>query len=345
MKSYTHSVMLNRKIFLACVLISRRTFSDARLKFHPSKYTNTPLDLSLIDECLFDCDGVLWHGNRVVSKSIDALHLLKNMSIKMKFITNNCVRTREQFVDKFSTFGFNVNIDNIITSGSITAHYLSEQKINHVYMIGNSALRFELEKLNIKVLDNVPTVLDVPQIDDIIHSSLDPGVQAVVVGWDPEFSYRSLAIASLYLQRPGVQFIITNGDSADGTKGKLIPGTGAIAKAIEVASGHPSPVVCGKPSDILIKYLSTSNGNHNTGNSSSDNASSLHRKKLFIGDRLDTDIVFANKAGFLSCLVLSGVTSSEVVTAALEGDDPLVKPTYVMSDLWNLVSRDHFKSS
>jgi ribonucleotide monophosphatase NagD (HAD superfamily) len=36
-----------------------------------------------------------------------------------------------------------------------------------------------------------------------------------------------------------------------------------------------------------------------------------------VGDRLDTDIEFANSANFLSCLVLTGCTSADDVLAEL----------------------------
>lgn len=319
------------------MFFSKRTISDVGMKHHHARFSNPVLDLTMISEFLFDCDGVLWHGNEAISNSIKALHFLKEKSIKTKFITNNCYKTREELKSKLTDLGFAVDIDDIITSGSITAHYLSQKKLNCIYMVGNPALRDEIERLGIKVLDDVPTVQNVPRVDDLIHTTFSTDVQAVVVGWDPNFSYRSMCIASLYLQRPGVEFVVTNGDAADGTKGRLIPGTGALAQAIEAASGNHSPIVCGKPSDILIEYLSGTR-DHNT-------ATGPPRLKLFVGDRLDTDIVFANKAGFVSCLVLSGVTTEEGVMAALNGKDSLLKPTYVMPDVWNLVNQGYMKES
>jgi ribonucleotide monophosphatase NagD (HAD superfamily) len=55
---------------------------------------------------------------------------------------------------------------------------------------------------------------------------------------------------------------------------------------------------------------------------------------LVVGDRLDTDIAGANRAGLASLLVLTGVTGpAELITAA---DDE--RPTYLAADLRGLLT-------
>lgn len=53
-------------------------------------------------------------------------------------------------------------------------------------------------------------------------------------------------------------------------------------------------------------------------------------KTLFIGDRLDTDIAFANNGGIDSLLVLTGI--STVADCDKEG----IHPKYVMDSIGNL---------
>jgi ribonucleotide monophosphatase NagD (HAD superfamily) len=55
------------------------------------------------------------------------------------------------------------------------------------------------------------------------------------------------------------------------------------------------PIICGKPSHIIVEHVLKHLKNPDPS------------KVLMIGDRLDTDIAFANKAEFASCLVLSGI--------------------------------------
>jgi ribonucleotide monophosphatase NagD (HAD superfamily) len=53
-----------------------------------------------------------------------------------------------------------------------------------------------------------------------------------------------------------------------------------------------------------------------------------------IGDRLDTDILFAQNGGIDSLLVLSGCTSREDLTLG-HGNSAGAHPTYVADDLWH----------
>lgn len=63
----------------------------------------------------------------------------------------------------------------------------------------------------------------------------------MVVGWDPHFSYSRLVYASIALRElPGpVPLVATNTDCADHIGGgRMMPGTGGLAAALEVASGR-----------------------------------------------------------------------------------------------------------
>ncbi len=75
----------------------------------------------------------------------------------------------------------------------------------------------------------------------------------------------------------------------------MMPGTGGIVAAVEVASGVKATVV-GKEGTWLLGHLRDSFGLR------PDHA-------VMIGDRLDTDVFFAKSAGLRSVLVLTGVAS------------------------------------
>jgi hypothetical protein len=56
---------------------------------------------------------------------------------------------------------------------------------------------------------------------------------------------------------------------------------------------------------------------------------------LFVGDRIDTDITGANRAGIDSALVMTGVsTRKELLAAKPEG-----RPKYILQDLTQLLTR------
>ena len=84
--------------------------------------------------------------------------------------------------------------------------------------------------------------------------------------------------------------------------------------------------ICGKPSDIIVKHVL-------------DLLKCDPSRVMMVGDRLDTDIAFANKAGVSSCLVLSGCTSEEEVKDQMENPtDDSKTPDFVANDLWDMVS-------
>ena len=75
----------------------------------------------------------------------------------------------------------------------------------------------------------------------------------------------------------------------------------------------------GKPSDFCFELIQASHG-------------VKHSEILFIGDNLFTDILFANRAGVDSLLVLTGVTGKddyEDLIAKVESGNP----TYIAENL------------
>jgi 4-nitrophenyl phosphatase len=127
---------------------------------------------------------------------------------------------------------------------------------------------------------------------------VDRDASAVIVGMDEDLTYDMLRKASLLI-RAGAKFIGTNPDRYAPWHQGLEPGTGAILAAIE-ASTECQPVIIGKPErylfDLALQRMSLEPG---------DVAS--------LGDRLDTDILGGQRAGLKTILVLSGVTTLDVL--------------------------------
>eukprot|EP00191_Tetraselmis_sp_GSL018_P000631 CAMPEP_0177599612 /NCGR_PEP_ID=MMETSP0419_2-20121207/13096_1 /TAXON_ID=582737 /ORGANISM="Tetraselmis sp., Strain GSL018" /LENGTH=164 /DNA_ID=CAMNT_0019092377 /DNA_START=526 /DNA_END=1020 /DNA_ORIENTATION=- len=146
---------------------------------------------------------------------------------------------------------------------------------------------------------------------DIEAIKVDPSIGAVVVGFDPRFSYSKLAYATACLRElPGCRFVLTNGDHGDKVGGgRIMPGTGAISAAIETSSGR-KPVTVGKGGPWLLPWLCEHYGLEDT------------RRVCIVGDRLDTDIALGKQGGLRTVLPLTGVTSLEDLQAAGEEQLP-----------------------
>ncbi|VDN23773.1 unnamed protein product [Cylicostephanus goldi] len=143
--------------------------------------------------------------------------------------------------------------------------------------------------------------------------------KAVVCSYDGHLSYPKIQKAATFLKRPGVEFLVTNEDyTFPGPYPDIVvPGAGTTSAAVRAVSGRV-PIVIGKPHKPIADFLKK---HHHIDAS----------KTVMFGDRLDTDIQFANDNGFTSCFMLTGVnTMDDVIKAEQRGQTHLL-PTYTFS--------------
>jgi HAD superfamily hydrolase (TIGR01457 family) len=259
---------------------------------------------SLLDEVrsargfIFDMDGVLYRGQSVLPGVNDFLNALDIRGRRYMLATNNSSATAAEYVVKLARMGVTVTEDSIITSAMATRDYL-EQTLpagSGIFVIGSPSLRSEL--FSNAVFHPVQYGEETPA--------------AVVVGIDTTFTYEKLKLANTAI-RAGAAFVATNGDLTLPTEEGLLPGCGSLVAAVTAASGA-TPVVIGKPEPLLLQEAL---GRMSVG---PDEA-------VMIGDRLDTDIVAGKRAGMLTILVLTGVSTREDVA------DATVRPDLIFTDL------------
>jgi glycerol 3-phosphatase-2 len=111
-------------------------------------------------------------------------------------------------------------------------------------------------------------------------------------------------------------WVATNMDWTIPVERGIAPGNGTMVSAVHLAVGR-LPVVAGKPEVPIFREAMRRFGTKNV---------------LFIGDRLDTDILGANRAGIPSAIVLTGIDRAKQLLAAPEGS----RPTYILGDLRDL---------
>ena len=78
---------------------------------------------------LFDLDGTLILGNRVIDGAIEAINKIREQGKKLVIFTNNSSRTRMQYVEKLAKLGIAVTEEEIVTAGYITGKYLLKKKM------------------------------------------------------------------------------------------------------------------------------------------------------------------------------------------------------------------------
>ncbi|XP_053385272.1 glycerol-3-phosphate phosphatase-like isoform X2 [Mercenaria mercenaria] len=278
-----------------------------------------------IDNFLFDCDGVLWHGAQVIPGTAEAVQKLKKLGKRIFYLTNNSSKTRAQIVEKCHKLGFPAELDNIVGTAHASALYLKTMGFSgKVYMVGNASMAAEMDNLGIKYTglgpDHVPD--DYEKLDDIVKFQSDwkpdPEVNCVLVGFDPHHSYMKMMKAATYAKNRNNLFLATNEDPFLPTKLDIcIPGTGSIVSSIKIPTRR-EPHVIGKPETAFFDLLHEVHGLE---------AGST----LMVGDSLNTDIHMAVNCDIKSVLVLTGADGLQQVEERQHSDDPVkrkVVPDY-----------------
>ncbi|XP_049740350.1 chronophin [Loxodonta africana] len=268
---------------------------------------------------LFDCDGVLWNGERVVPGAPELLERLARAGKEALFVSNNSRRARPELALRFARLGFEGLHAEQLFSSALCAARLLRQRLSGptdapgaVFVLGGEGLRAELRAAGLRLAGD-------PSEDPGAGDSTAPPVRAVLVGYDEHFSFSKLSEACAHLRDPNCLLVATDRDPwhplSDGSR---TPGTGSLAAAVETASGRQALVV-GKPSPYMFECI--------TEHFSVDPAHTL-----MVGDRLETDILFGHRCGLTTVLTLTGVSRLEEAQAYLAaGQHDLVPHYYVES--------------
>ena len=258
--------------------------------------TSTPL-YAKYDVALLDLDGVVYIGGQPIPGAPEALHKAKREGMRLAYVTNNASRTPAAVAALLTAMDVPANPADVVTSAQAAARLLAEKlpPKARVLVIGSAALRLAVRE---RGLTPVSTAADDPK--------------AVVQGYGPGIGYGSLAEGGLAV-RKGALFVGTNADSTlPGPRG-IQPGNGSLLQVIAHATGT-SPVIAGKPEPPLHRESVIRTG---------------AKTPLVVGDRLDTDIEAACRAGADSLLVLTGVSRPADAVLA----PPRQRPTYIAETL------------
>jgi glycerol 3-phosphatase-2 len=256
--------------------------------------------LSRYDALFLDLDGVIYKGPHAIPHAVKAIN---SASVVCGYLTNNASRTPESVAEHLTSLGLKVQPRDVVTSPQAAVRVLADliPAGSLVLVVGGEGLIREVETAGFQVTF---------QADD------KPA--AVIQGFSPELGWKHLAEASFALQRDeSCVWVATNTDWTIPVEQGVAPGNGALVSAVHLAVGRLA-TFAGKPEKALFDVAR-------------ERFSSVHHP-LMVGDRLDTDIAGANKAGIDSAVVLTGIDQAKQILAA----SPEEQPTYVLGDLRDL---------
>ncbi|MEX2502874.1 MAG: HAD hydrolase-like protein [Trueperaceae bacterium] len=225
---------------------------------------------------MLDLDGCTWFGGTLAPGASAFVHDLRAAGVRVGFLTNASVAPGARFAamlrerglpcpDRHMLAPLDLLLDDLVTGEGR-------------YLAPNRPL---LALASVAVCDaltatGVPIVLPTDAVGT-------PRVDAVVLGRDARLDYRDLTVATRAL-RAGARLIALNGDARiPSDDGDVVPGPGAVASLLQVASGV-APTVVGKPSRAFFDAALTRFGMDRSGT-------------VMIGDNPFTDVAGGIGAG------------------------------------------------
>jgi 4-nitrophenyl phosphatase len=253
-------------------------------------------------------DGVIYRGDREIAEASQTVSQLQRDGRNVYMLTNNSGSSRQQYLQKLSGMGIQIEMANIFTSAYATALYLKAHGGigKNAFIIGESGIAAELSAAGI-ITCATPDTIPYTQID------------YVIIGIDRKFTYDKLLFAYTCISRGHAQFIATNRDATYPVEDGSVPGAGSIVASVATASGT-EPIVIGKPEPHALEAILQAAG-------------ASIGETVMIGDRLDTDIAAGKRIGVYTVLVLTGVTTRREAESATSE----YKPDKIIDNLSELL--------
>jgi 4-nitrophenyl phosphatase len=221
---------------------------------------------------VLDLDGVVWLAGTPIPGSARSIERLRAAGERIAFVTNNSTPLLDEHVARLAHAGVEAHPDELVSSAQAAASLLDPSST--ATCVGGPGLREALEQRGVS----------------LVRAYQHP--DAVVVGRTLDLDFQALSHAASAV-RSGAKFIAANTDATFPTPHGLEPGAGALVAFLEVASGQKADTA-GKPGKPMAELLKARFG----------------EAGMVVGDRPDTDGLFARRLGAEFALVLSGVTSA-----------------------------------
>ncbi|WP_422936215.1 HAD-IIA family hydrolase [Sinomonas sp. P47F7] len=253
--------------------------------------------IDAFDAVLADLDGVVYAGPHAIPGAPEALRGLAPRGVRLGYVTNNASRSPAEVAAHLRELGAPAEDGDVVSSAQAGAALLASRVPAGaaVLVTGSRALAHEVELRGL-----VPV------------KSADERPAAVIQGFSPDLGWRDLAEAS-YAVAAGALWVATNTDLSLPQARGIAPGNGTLVSAVRAATGR-EPLVAGKPEAPLFVAAAERLG---------------AQRPVVVGDRLDTDILGGNRAGFATAAVLTGVDTPETILAARSAE----RPGYILGTL------------
>ena len=253
----------------------------------------------------FDVDGCLISGRKALPGAVELIQFLRNSQFPFCLLTNDGNNSLQEKCEMMRKRGLEISTEEIISCGTALKP-LAEKN-------GYAGRRFfamgELGTPDFGELAGMKIVRDTQKISSCFGVIIGEGTY----NWQPNIN----AVVNYYVLNTSRLMIVPNPDSywPNGPDGEIGIGAGGKARflctILREYGIHIKPVYLGKPYNPVyscaLKHLKEKFGLPR---------SVSGKKILMLGDSLLSDIRGANRMGFSSGLVLTGITNVNHVKQA-----------------------------
>ncbi|MGI6368273.1 MAG: HAD-IIA family hydrolase [Anaerolineae bacterium] len=251
------------------------------------------MDKRRYDGYIFDLDGTIYLGDRLIPGAGDTIARLRSRGAQVVFLSNKPLEPRSSYAAKLTRLGIPATSEDVINSTQALIVLLQEAEPGaRLYVVGETKLIHELREAGFTVR---------MQPDD---------VDVVVASFDRTLDYTKLNMAHQALKK-GARLYATNGDRTCPVQGGEIPDCAGVIAFLQATTGCTLVATAGKPSAHILQAALQRLG-------------VPAERCLMVGDRLATDIQMGVTAGIDTALVLSGVTHASDLASSP------VKPSFVL---------------
>ncbi len=256
-------------------------------------------DLEYYTSFIFDLDGTIYRGNKIIPDADKTINTLKRSGKKIVFISNKTTGSVSEYFEFLTANGLEIAINEIINSTIVISKYLNKNHLGEKFFaIGEKIF-----------------------VEEIISSGLeyseDPeNINILLVTLDRTLNYEKLEIAARALEK-GARFFAANIDDTCPVDNGEVLDAGATISALEKRTHRKLEKHFGKPSKYMMDEIKERLGDD-------------FSKTLLIGDRLETDIAMGNSFGLHTALVSTGVKN-------FPNGNRNIQPTFILDSVFDLI--------
>jgi len=235
------------------------------------------------DGFLIDLDGVVWLGGEMIEGAGRAIRDLAGQGKRIAFVTNSPRLSPAERTAQLREHGVTIEDRQMITAGRVLVDLIREEAGEGapVFATGTPSFLSQVESAGLKRLG-----------PDRWREAA-----AVALTVHDRFDYSELRAAAM-AARAGALLAASARDPTMPMPDGLWPGTGSLVAAVETASGRTARIA-GKPEAPIfragIEALGLPDG----------------ARVAMVGDRMDSDIAGAGKAGIDGILVAGNESSGD----------------------------------